>query len=76
MRADLTIDDRYSEADGTLTMEGLERGRWLDAERAHGADWAELADQLEVHARVAQYLYRTWCGTGDGPVGDAECLLF
>ncbi len=76
MRTGSAIDERYFAADGTLTTVGLESGRWLDAERARGVNWAELADELEVHTRVAEHLYRTWCGTGDGTAGDTQCSLF
>ncbi|MBY6352048.1 hypothetical protein [Rhodococcoides corynebacterioides] len=76
MKCAFAIDDRYFADDGTLTAVGLESGRWLDVERARGAEWKELAGELEVHIRVAEHLYRTWCGLGDGTVSDAQCPLF
>ncbi|MBY6537643.1 hypothetical protein HQ325_03060 [Rhodococcus sp. BP-349] len=68
--------DRYLAADGTLTADGDDAGRWLDAEHARGADWDTLADTLEVHPRVARHLHTLWCTARDRAADEAQHALF
>lgn len=68
--------DRYLTADGTLTADGVDAGRWLDTELARGADWATLADDLGVHSRVARHLHTLWCADRDRAAADAQHVLF
>ncbi|MDQ1178681.1 hypothetical protein [Rhodococcus sp. SORGH_AS_0301] len=73
---DGTGPDRYVTADGTLTADGGDAGRWLDAERVRGADWDTLAAALEVHPRVARHLHTLWCGARDRAADAAQYALF
>ena len=74
--ADASGPDRYLTADGTLTAEGDDAGRWLDTEHAQGADWDTLADTLEVHPRVARHLHTLWCTARDQAADAAQHALF
>jgi hypothetical protein len=74
--ADAMDPDRYLTADGTLTSDGDDVGRWLDTEHARGTDWNTLADTLEVHPRVARHLHTLWCTARHQAADAAQHALF
>lgn len=68
--------DRYLTADGALTEDCDDAGRWLDTEHTRGTDWDTLAATLEVHPRVARHLHTLWCTARERAAAAAQHTLF